>query len=77
MDLSLASTPTSSASPPRPWARCHRKLPALVHLRLTISTFQSSMVSKTGEVSAFLFQPQNSEMKDIQIDRDSFSSIQY
>uniref|UniRef100_A0A0E0AT97 Uncharacterized protein n=1 Tax=Oryza glumipatula TaxID=40148 RepID=A0A0E0AT97_9ORYZ len=27
------------------------------------------MVSKTGEVSAFLFQPQNSEMKDIQIDR--------
>uniref|UniRef100_A0A0E0Q188 Uncharacterized protein n=1 Tax=Oryza rufipogon TaxID=4529 RepID=A0A0E0Q188_ORYRU len=44
MDLGLASTPTSSAYPPRPWARCHRKLPAPVHLRLTISTFQSSMV---------------------------------
>ncbi|BAT04436.1 Os08g0232100 [Oryza sativa Japonica Group] len=28
-----------------------------------------SSFSKTGEVSAFLFQPQNSEMKDIQIDR--------
>uniref|UniRef100_A0A0E0QGS9 Uncharacterized protein n=1 Tax=Oryza rufipogon TaxID=4529 RepID=A0A0E0QGS9_ORYRU len=27
------------------------------------------MVSKTGEVCAFLFQPQNSGMKDIQIDR--------
>uniref|UniRef100_A0A0E0EJE3 Uncharacterized protein n=1 Tax=Oryza meridionalis TaxID=40149 RepID=A0A0E0EJE3_9ORYZ len=42
-----------------------------------ISASTTCTTSKTGEVSAFLFQPQNSEMKDIQIDRDSFSSIQY
>ncbi|KAF2918696.1 hypothetical protein DAI22_08g075800 [Oryza sativa Japonica Group] len=39
-------------------------------MKMCCGTFlQTCTTSKTGEVSAFLFQPQNSEMKDIQIDR--------
>ncbi|KAF2911304.1 hypothetical protein DAI22_11g167620 [Oryza sativa Japonica Group] len=39
-------------------------------MKMCCGTFiQICTTSKTGEVCAFLFQPQNSGMKDIQIDR--------